>query len=173
MKNLFLFLSLIFLLKGQAQEYSFVESSLRAISLEELMRKGPPNALENVFYEDGTKTTLSEVLPLIQKGELSPKMYVDGNGTYHTMVVFKPKPISFEELEANTQYSFIPISLRLLPQAELFKKPPPQSLDMVYYEDGTATTMSQVLPLMQRGELSPKMYVDKDLKYTALIVVKK
>ncbi|MGB5699274.1 alpha/beta fold hydrolase [Muriicola sp.] len=69
-------------------------------------------------------------------------------------------------------YPFISDNLKLLPQEELFKKPPPTHIDLVYYEDGTQTTWDKVLPLIMSGKLIPKMYVNSKGEYKALVAVK-
>jgi len=173
MKKLLIALCFLTLFGVQAQEYDFVDSSLRLIPFQELVKKGFPSTMELVYFQDGTKTTFDEVLPYLSKGQLLPHMFVDSNGIYNTLVVYEPKPISFEALQPNTSYSFIPENLRALPEEELFRKPPPRDLDLVFYEDGTATSMNMVIPLIAKGELKPTMFVDENLKYTALVVAKK
>jgi hypothetical protein len=70
-------------------------------------------------------------------------------------------------------YPFISDSLKLLSQEELFSKPPPTNMDLVYYEDGTQVNFKEVLPLIMSGKLAPKMYVDSEGEYKVLVVVKK
>jgi len=171
MKRLVYVFCLCLLFKAQSQEYSFIPDSLRLIPIEKMIKKVPKH-LEYVFYEDGSKTTMEEVMPLVMNGTLPPKMYVDPNHTYAALVVVKPKKIDFESLEANTKYAFIPDSLRLLPNEVVFRKPPPKYLEYVFYEDGSKTTMEEVTPLLMNGTLAPKMYVNEDLEYTALVVLK-
>ncbi|QTD37541.1 hypothetical protein JL193_15910 [Polaribacter batillariae] len=70
------------------------------------------------------------------------------------------------------KYSFIPDSLKLITMDKLMKKPLPTSLDLVYYEDGTKTTLKEVMPLVIQQKLQPHMFVDKDGNYIALVVAK-
>lgn len=71
-----------------AQNYSFVPDSLRLISYEELM-KNPPSNVGLVYYENGTPTTLKEVIPLVMQKKLTPQMFVDKDGNHKILVVVK------------------------------------------------------------------------------------
>ena len=173
MKKLFFAISFSIFFGIHAQEYDFVDSSLRLITFQELVTKGFPSTMELVYFQDGTKTTFDEVLPYLSKGQLLPHMFVNGDGHYNTLVVYEPKPMSFDSLELNKNYSFLPENLRVLPDEELFRKPPPRDLGLVFYENGSPTTMDMVMPLIMKGELMPKMYVNKNLEYVALVVIKK
>jgi len=68
------------------------------------------------------------------------------------------------------EYTFIPDSLRLLPMQELLKKEPPADFGPVYYEDGTAVAFKDVLPLIMEQKLVPRMFVDENGEYKALVV---
>ena len=173
MKNLLIVCCFLTVAMSHAQKYDFVSDSLRLITREELFQKGVPSMMENVYFQDGTKTTWDEIFPYLSKGQLMPDMFVDNQGNYNTLVVYEPMSKTFEEMEPNTQYSFLPDNLRLLPSDELFKKPPPRDLALVFYEDGTPTTLDQVMPLLRNGTLFPKMHVNEKLEYVALVVTKK
>ena len=173
MKKFIIIYCLFALLNVQAQQYEFVADSLQLISMQELFQKGAPSHMDNVFYDDGTPASFQDVMPQLKQGKLMPHMFVDGNGEFHTLVVYEPVNLTFESMEPNTQYGFLPDNLRLLPEAQLFKNPPPQALNLVYFEDGTAITIQEARMLMQKGKGYPKMYVNEELKYVALIVVKK
>lgn len=68
------------------------------------------------------------------------------------------------------EYAFIPDSLRLLPMQELIKKEPPADFEPVYYEDGTQVAFKDVLPLIMEQKLIPRMFVDENGEYKALVV---
>lgn len=165
MKKIAFIITLFITIISQAQEYSFVPKDLKLISMNELMKKGPPSKLDLVYYEDGTKTTLKEVMPLIMQQKLSPKMYVDKKGDYKLLVVVGEKT-------KKQEYSFVPNNLKLISIEELIKKGRPTQLDLVYYENGTKTTLEKVMPLIMNNQLTPKMYVNEQGKYTLLVVVK-
>lgn len=176
MKATKLFIAVAFLFSGfisQAQQYSFIPDSLRLLSMQELSVKGPPASLDLVYYEDGTKTTLQEVLPKIGQGKLTPQMFVDSKGDYTALVVVEAKEVTFEDLAENTEYDFVPEGLRLLPEGQLFQKPAPQSMEMVFYEDGTKTTLQEVIQLFKQQKASPKMFVNEHMQYKALVAVRK
>lgn len=67
-------------------------------------------------------------------------------------------------------YTFISDSLRLLPMQELMKKEPPADFKPVYYEDGTQVAFKKVLPLIIERKLIPRMFVDENGEYKALVV---
>ena len=68
------------------------------------------------------------------------------------------------------EYTFIPDSLTLLPMQELVKKEPPADFEPVYYEDGTQVAFKDVLPLIMEQKLIPRMFVDENGEYKALVV---
>ncbi len=68
------------------------------------------------------------------------------------------------------EYTFIPDSFRLLPMQELVKKEPPADFEPVYYEDGTQVAFKEVLPLIMDQKLIPRMFVDENGEYKALVV---
>ena len=68
------------------------------------------------------------------------------------------------------QYKFLPDSLSLLPMQELIKKEPPADFEPVYYEDGTPVAFKEVLPLIMNQKLIPRMFVDENGEYKALVV---
>lgn len=68
------------------------------------------------------------------------------------------------------EYTFIHDSLRLLPMQELIKKEPPADFEPVYYEDGTPVAFKEVLPLIMDQKLIPRMFVDENGEYKALVV---
>lgn len=68
------------------------------------------------------------------------------------------------------EYAFIPDSLTLLPMQELVKKEPPADFEPVYYEDGTQAAFKDVLPLIIGQKLIPRMFVDENGEYKALVV---
>lgn len=73
-------------------------------------------------------------------------------------------------LAQGQEYAFIPDSLRLLPMQELIKKEPPADFEPVYYEDGTQVAFKEVLPLIMDQKLIPRMFVDENGEYKALVV---
>jgi hypothetical protein len=73
-------------------------------------------------------------------------------------------------LAQGQEYTFIPDSLRLLPMQELIKKEPPADFQPVYYEDGTPVDFKKVLPLIMDQKLIPRMFVDENGEYNALVV---
>ena len=158
MKKITLIIALFITVMNQAQNYSFVPKNLKLISMDELMRKGPPSKLDLVYYEDGTKTTLKEVMPLIMQQKLMPKMFVDKNGNYKLLIAAGEKP-------QKQAYSFVPKNLKLISMDELVKKGRPSKLDLVYYEDGTKTTLEKAMPLIMQQKVTPKMFVDKNGNY--------
>ncbi len=91
MKKTVLAICLFITVIVQAQEYSFIPRGLKLITTDELMQKGPPSTLDLVFYEDGTKTTLDEVMSKLMSQELSPKMYVNDKGEYKALVLIGDK----------------------------------------------------------------------------------
>ncbi len=109
-KTLFLLTVCLFaFIVGSAQEFSFVPDSLRLISKAELMKKPPPSDLSLVYYEDGTKTSLHKVMPLIMQQKLEPKMFVDAQGNYQVLVVVRTHTKSEEP---SISYESIPESLK-------------------------------------------------------------
>ncbi|MEO1054428.1 MAG: hypothetical protein AAFX87_27570 [Bacteroidota bacterium] len=92
-----------------AQDYPFIPDSLQLISQSELMKNPPPVDLDPVYFEDGTKTTLQEVMPLIMQQKLKPLMFVDAAGNYRALVVVKP---SKKRGEVAINYENIPESMR-------------------------------------------------------------
>lgn len=68
------------------------------------------------------------------------------------------------------EYTFISDSLRLLPMQELIKKEPPANFEPVYYEDGTPVAFKEVLPLIMEQKLIPRMFVNENGEYKALVV---
>lgn len=73
-------------------------------------------------------------------------------------------------LAQGQEYTFIPDSLTLLPMQELLKKEPPADFEPVYYEDGTQVSFKEVLPLIMNQKLIPRMFVDENGEYKALVV---
>ena len=69
------------------------------------------------------------------------------------------------------EYSFVPDSLSPISQEELFKKPPPRNIDLVYFEDGTQSSWTAVFPKLVSQELLPKMYVNSKGEYKLLVVI--
>ena len=67
-------------------------------------------------------------------------------------------------------FDFIPDDLFLLPKEELFKNPPPSTMEQVYYADGTKTSLNEVMPLVMQRKLMPYMYVDSEGNYKVLVV---
>ena len=53
---------------------------------------------------------------------------------------------------------------------ELLKKEPPADFEPVYYEDGTTVAFKDVLPLIMEQKLMPRMFVDENGEYKALVV---
>jgi hypothetical protein len=68
------------------------------------------------------------------------------------------------------EYEFIPDSLRLLPMQELIKKEPPADFEPVYYENGAKAVFKEVLPLIMEQKLIPRMFVNENGEYKALVV---
>ena len=93
MKKTLFIVSLFMIVIAQSQEYSFIPKELTMISVDELMKKRPPTELELVYYEDGTQTTLDEVIPMIMEQKLTPQMFVDKDGEYKALVVVKSKQV--------------------------------------------------------------------------------
>ncbi|WP_442267508.1 TlpA family protein disulfide reductase [Tenacibaculum sp. ZS6-P6] len=144
----------------QAQEYSFIPKGLKELSFEKLMEKGPPSNLELVFYEDGTKTTLDEVIPLIMSGAVYPRMFVDKKGKYKALVII------------GGRYSFLPTGLKPISMDELKRRGVPKYLELVYLEDGTKVPFEEGVNLIKEGKAMPQMFVDKNEVYKALVVLK-
>jgi len=69
------------------------------------------------------------------------------------------------------EYDFIPEGLTLLPVQEVFKKPPPKELDLVFHEDGRTATLQEALGLFMNGNHIPHMYVDSKGQYKVLVIV--
>ncbi|CAM3330620.1 hypothetical protein [Zobellia roscoffensis] len=88
MKNIIFAIFIFTSMLCNAQNYSFVPDSLRLISYEELM-KNPPSNVESVYYENGTLTTLEEVIPLVMQKKLTPQMFIDKDGNHKILVVVK------------------------------------------------------------------------------------
>jgi hypothetical protein len=86
-KITFIICCLFIITTNHAQNYSFVPKNLRLITEEELMKKDPALFKLLVYYEDGTKTTLKEVVSKIINKELSPHMFVDEEGVCKILVV--------------------------------------------------------------------------------------
>jgi hypothetical protein len=71
--------------------YDFVPSNLTLLPMEKLMGNPPPKNMTEVYYSNGKKTTLKEVMPKIMNYELNPQMFVDEKGIYKVLVVVKTK----------------------------------------------------------------------------------
>lgn len=110
MKKTLIALSLGITLVLQAQEYPFIPKGLKLITMEELMKKPPPMNLDLVYYEEGLKTTMEEVLPKIMSQKLTPKMYVDDNGNYKALVLVRNQT-TVEETETKIIYKGMPSEL--------------------------------------------------------------
>jgi hypothetical protein len=108
-KLIFIICCLFIITTNHAQNYSFVPKNLRLLSEKELMEKAPPDHLDLVYYEDGTKTTFEEVMPKIMNGELIPRMFVDEEDNYKVLVVKKTATESPAETRIN--YNKIPEDL--------------------------------------------------------------
>ena len=94
---------------SNAQDFDFVPDELILLPMEELFQNPPPPTMEQVFYADGTKTTLSEVMPLIMQRKATPYMFVDSDRNYKILVVEKVK----EDMEpASITYENIPENLK-------------------------------------------------------------
>lgn len=87
MKKIILVASLFTSILIQGQEYPFIPDGLRLLPLQELLKKEPPADFDPVYYEDGTKVSFKDVLPLIMQQKLVPQMFVDDNGEYKALVV--------------------------------------------------------------------------------------
>ncbi|MBC3847329.1 hypothetical protein H8K90_13105 [Winogradskyella echinorum] len=87
MKKTLLIISLILCFASHGQKYSFIPDSLMLLPMRELVKKEPPADFEPVYYEDGTKASFKDVLPLIMNRKLIPQMFVDENGEYKALVV--------------------------------------------------------------------------------------
>lgn len=171
MKHLLVLLCLCFMLQSHSQKFAFVADSLKAIPPEDFYRN-LPNGFDAVFYEDGRTANYLEVVQQMGKGELDPIMFVDSSGTYVTLVAVKAEPLVFENLEPNRSYDFIDKNLRLLPLKELYRKAPPNQFE-VFYEDGRPSTTMEVFPQIGSGTLIPRMYVNENFEYVALVVKEK
>lgn len=77
--------------------------------------------------------------------------------------------IIFSSVSKGQDYSFLPDGLTPISLTELMSKKP-DSLDLVYYEDGTPTTLREAFQNIERQEVIPTMYVDKDGNYKALVL---
>ncbi|TVZ15494.1 hypothetical protein [Maribacter sp. MAR_2009_72] len=73
-------------------------------------------------------------------------------------------------LAQGQEYTFISDDLTLLPMQELVKKEPPADFEPVYYEDGTQVAFKEVLPLIMDQKLIPRMFVNENGEYKALVV---
>ncbi|WP_299884101.1 hypothetical protein [uncultured Lacinutrix sp.] len=71
--------------------YDFVPSHLKLLPIEKLMGNPPPKDMTEVYYANGKKTTLKDVMPKIMNYELDPQMFVDKQGNYKVLVVVKSK----------------------------------------------------------------------------------
>jgi hypothetical protein len=111
MKKILLVIALLLSINNNlfGQEFSFITNGLKAISEDQLFSKPSPKNLDDVFYSDGTRTTLNEVLPLIMSGKLKPMMFVDEQGNYKALVV---EEINNEDLGIDFQE--IPENLKAL-----------------------------------------------------------
>ena len=110
MKKIILILSIIMCHPTKGQEYAFIPDNLRSLPLQELAKKEPPADFEPVYYEDGTKVSFQNVLPLIMEQKLKPLMFVDKNGNYKALVV---KSLTKNE-DIRIVYNNIPKSLEKL-----------------------------------------------------------
>ncbi|SEE30249.1 Peroxiredoxin [Tenacibaculum sp. MAR_2010_89] len=161
MKQVFTFLIVIFItITIKAQEYSFIPKDLKELPLEELMKKGPPENLDLVFYEDGTKTTLKEIMPLIMNGIVLPKMFVDNNNNYKALVI------------VGGRYSFLPKGLKPISSEELMRRGLPKKIALIFLDDGTEITKKIAKELINNGKAMPQMFVDKNGAFKALVLIK-
>lgn len=87
MKKLILIVSILVTMVAQGQKYAFIPDSLRLLPMKELAKKEPPADFEPVYYEDGTKASFQNVLPLIMEQKLIPRMFVNSKGEYKALVV--------------------------------------------------------------------------------------
>lgn len=87
MKKIILFTCLLISSFAQSQEYAFIPDGLRLLPMQELIKKEPPADFEPVYFEDGTPVAFKEVLPLIMKQKLIPRMFIGENGEYKALVV--------------------------------------------------------------------------------------
>ncbi|MEM9078839.1 MAG: hypothetical protein AAGC43_17495 [Bacteroidota bacterium] len=119
MKKVFLAIAicLSFFLSTNAQDsnlgpdFDFVPDDLILLPMEELFQNPPPATMEQVFYADGTKARLTEVMPLIMQRKATPYMYVDSDRNYKILVVKKVEEQS-EPIQIN--YENIPEDLKEL-----------------------------------------------------------
>ena len=65
--------------------------------------------MEQVYYDDGTKTTLNEVMPMVMQRKLMPYMFVDADGNYKMLVV---QALKKEPLTAQINYEGMPVHLK-------------------------------------------------------------
>jgi hypothetical protein len=77
--------------------------------------------------------------------------------------------IVFSSEGKGQDYSFLPEGLTRISLTELMSNKP-DSIDLVYYEDGTRTTLKEAFQKTERQEVIPTMYVDKDGNYKALVL---
>ncbi len=89
-----------------AQDYPFVDKRLKLLTIQELMSKPSPTDALPVYFEDGTKTTFSAIMPKIMSEELEPLMYVDDKGDFKVMVVKKKKKTSNKKGKNNVPDEF-------------------------------------------------------------------
>ncbi|MEM1340618.1 MAG: hypothetical protein AAGF96_22875 [Bacteroidota bacterium] len=86
------------------------------------------------------------------------------------VLVFIGTAIKAQEFDVGPAFDFVPNDLVLLPTEQLFQNPPPASMEHVYYDDGTKTTLNEVMPLIMQQKLMPYMYVDSEGNYKVLVV---
>lgn len=96
-------------------DFDFVPDELLLLPMEELFQNPPPGNMEQVYYADGTKTILSEVMPMVMQRKAIPYMYVDADRNYKILVVEKvveesePIQIDYENIPEDLKglgYSF-------------------------------------------------------------------
>ncbi|MEM8928450.1 MAG: hypothetical protein AAGC45_09615 [Bacteroidota bacterium] len=91
-------------------DFDFVPDDLVLLPMEALFQNPPPATMEQVYYNDGTKTTLGEVMPLIMQRKATPYMYVDADRNYKILVVKKVEEVESEPIQIN--YKNIPKNLK-------------------------------------------------------------
>jgi hypothetical protein len=179
-KIIFIICCLFIITTNHAQNYSFVPKNLRLITEQELMKKDPSSFLEiPVYYEDGSKTTIREVISKIMDKKLKPLMFVDEEGVCKVMVVkkmgeeslirteiiydkipenFKNMGHSFGNPKSNT----IVINLQGGPETDLFTKE-----IMFRFTKATSVNIEKifVINIHQFQTLHPDKFVGEEISF--------
>lgn len=70
------------------------------------------------------------------------------------------------------KYDFIPDDLRVIDASYLWRRPPTNDFEEIYYENGKKANASKVIPQIQKGKLMPLMFVNENSDYVKMVVLK-